>query len=218
VRRFNYICKLLDLLITQKLTMLSGCAQKVLFNMLEEVAYQGLLTLYYRYFAVVLHGPPYCIVSIFTASHCTACTSILYVLSVHSVLHIVLHVHSHCTPCVSILYVLSVHSVLHIVLQVHSRCTPHACVLYCQCIQYFTLYCMYLPIVYTVSAFTASHCTAGAFTLYCMCLCTVLSVHSVLHIVLQVHSHCTPRACVLYCHCIPFSTSHYTAGASVLYC
>jgi len=41
VRRFNYICKLLDLLITQKLTMLSGCAQKVLFNMLEEVAYQG---------------------------------------------------------------------------------------------------------------------------------------------------------------------------------
>lgn len=40
VRRFNYICKLLDLLITQKLTMLSGCAQKVLFNMLEEVAYQ----------------------------------------------------------------------------------------------------------------------------------------------------------------------------------
>lgn len=40
VRRFNYICKLLDLLITHKLTMLSGCAQKVLFNMLEEVAYQ----------------------------------------------------------------------------------------------------------------------------------------------------------------------------------
>lgn len=40
VRRFNYICKLLDLLISQKLTMLSGCAQKVLFNMLEEVAYQ----------------------------------------------------------------------------------------------------------------------------------------------------------------------------------
>lgn len=44
VRRFNYICKLLDLLITQKLTMLSGCAQKVLFNMLEEVAYQGAFT------------------------------------------------------------------------------------------------------------------------------------------------------------------------------
>ncbi|KAK7862923.1 hypothetical protein R5R35_002970 [Gryllus longicercus] len=40
VRRFNYICKLLDLLISQKMTMLSGCAQKVLFNMLEEVAYQ----------------------------------------------------------------------------------------------------------------------------------------------------------------------------------
>ncbi|PSN42219.1 F-box only protein 32 [Blattella germanica] len=40
VRRFNYICKLLDLLITQKLMMLSGCAQKVLFTMLEEVAYQ----------------------------------------------------------------------------------------------------------------------------------------------------------------------------------
>ncbi|EEB19306.1 F-box only protein, putative [Pediculus humanus corporis] len=40
VRRFNYICKLLDLLITHKLSMLSGCAQKVLFNMLEEVAYQ----------------------------------------------------------------------------------------------------------------------------------------------------------------------------------
>ncbi|KAK6634175.1 hypothetical protein RUM44_004783 [Polyplax serrata] len=40
VRRFNYICKLLDLLITQNLSMLSGCAQKVLFNMLEEVAHQ----------------------------------------------------------------------------------------------------------------------------------------------------------------------------------
>ncbi|XP_075224181.1 F-box only protein 25 isoform X2 [Lycorma delicatula] len=40
VRRFNYICKLLDLLISHKLTALSGCAQKVLFNMLEEVAYQ----------------------------------------------------------------------------------------------------------------------------------------------------------------------------------
>ncbi|XP_026274475.1 F-box only protein 32 isoform X1 [Frankliniella occidentalis] len=39
-RRFHYICKLLDLLITQKLSMLSGCAQKVLFAMLEEVAYQ----------------------------------------------------------------------------------------------------------------------------------------------------------------------------------
>lgn len=40
-RRFHYICKLLDLLITEKLSMLSGCAQKVLFAMLEEVAYQG---------------------------------------------------------------------------------------------------------------------------------------------------------------------------------
>lgn len=50
VRRFNYICKLLDLLITQKMTMLSGCAQKVLFNMLEEVAYQGAFTLYFRCF------------------------------------------------------------------------------------------------------------------------------------------------------------------------
>uniref|UniRef100_T1IW22 F-box domain-containing protein n=1 Tax=Strigamia maritima TaxID=126957 RepID=T1IW22_STRMM len=40
IRRFNYICKLLHLLITQNLTMLSGCAQKVLFNMLEEVAFQ----------------------------------------------------------------------------------------------------------------------------------------------------------------------------------
>lgn len=43
VRRFNYICKLLDLLISHKLTALSGCAQKVLFNMLEEVAYQGII-------------------------------------------------------------------------------------------------------------------------------------------------------------------------------
>ncbi|KAG8233514.1 hypothetical protein J437_LFUL011675 [Ladona fulva] len=41
VRRFNYICKLLDLLVSsQKVAALSGCAQKVLFNMLEEVAYQ----------------------------------------------------------------------------------------------------------------------------------------------------------------------------------
>ncbi|XP_065204281.1 F-box only protein 32 [Planococcus citri] len=40
VRRFNYICKLLDLLITYKLPALSGCAQKVLFKMLEEVAQQ----------------------------------------------------------------------------------------------------------------------------------------------------------------------------------
>lgn len=40
VRRFHYICKLLDLLITYKLPALSGCAQKVLFKMLEEVAQQ----------------------------------------------------------------------------------------------------------------------------------------------------------------------------------
>lgn len=37
-RRFRYICKLLDLLITQKLPVLSGGAQKMLFGMLEEVA------------------------------------------------------------------------------------------------------------------------------------------------------------------------------------
>lgn len=39
-RRFNYIIKLLDILITHKLSTLSGCAQKVLFNILEDVAYQ----------------------------------------------------------------------------------------------------------------------------------------------------------------------------------
>ncbi|XP_049818970.1 F-box only protein 25 isoform X2 [Aethina tumida] len=38
VRRFNYICALLDLLIGQQMTALSGCAQKVLIAMLEEVA------------------------------------------------------------------------------------------------------------------------------------------------------------------------------------
>lgn len=38
VRRFNYICALLDLLIGQQMTALSGCAQKVLLAMLEEVA------------------------------------------------------------------------------------------------------------------------------------------------------------------------------------
>lgn len=38
VRRFNYICALLDLLIGQQMTALSGCAQKVLLVMLEEVA------------------------------------------------------------------------------------------------------------------------------------------------------------------------------------
>lgn len=38
VRRFNYICALLELLIGQQLTALSGCAQKALLAMLEEVA------------------------------------------------------------------------------------------------------------------------------------------------------------------------------------
>ncbi|KAK9722126.1 hypothetical protein QE152_g19821 [Popillia japonica] len=38
VRRFNYICGLLDLLMGQQMTGLSGCAQKVLLVMLEEVA------------------------------------------------------------------------------------------------------------------------------------------------------------------------------------
>lgn len=41
IRRFNYISKLLHLLITQNLTSLSGCATKVLFTMLEQVAWQG---------------------------------------------------------------------------------------------------------------------------------------------------------------------------------
>lgn len=41
IRRFNYICKLLHLLITQNLTSLSGCATKVLFTMLEQVAWEG---------------------------------------------------------------------------------------------------------------------------------------------------------------------------------
>lgn len=40
VRRFNYICKLLHLIITENLTTLSGCASRVLFTMLEEVASQ----------------------------------------------------------------------------------------------------------------------------------------------------------------------------------
>lgn len=38
IRRFNYICKLLHLLITQSLTSLSGCATKVLFTILEQIA------------------------------------------------------------------------------------------------------------------------------------------------------------------------------------
>ncbi|XP_074603078.1 F-box only protein 32 isoform X2 [Brevipalpus obovatus] len=40
IRRFNYICKLLHLLITQNLTSLSGCATKVLFTLLEQIASQ----------------------------------------------------------------------------------------------------------------------------------------------------------------------------------
>ncbi|PRD23212.1 UNVERIFIED_CONTAM: F-box only protein 25 [Trichonephila clavipes] len=40
IRRFNYICKLLHLLITQNLTTLSGRATQVLFVVLEEVAQQ----------------------------------------------------------------------------------------------------------------------------------------------------------------------------------
>lgn len=47
IRRFNYICKLLHLLITQNLTSLSGCATKVLFTMLEQVAWEGKLFIIY---------------------------------------------------------------------------------------------------------------------------------------------------------------------------
>ncbi|XP_025415818.1 F-box only protein 32 isoform X2 [Sipha flava] len=39
-RRFHYICKLLDLLVSHRLNALSGCAQRVLFNIIEEVARQ----------------------------------------------------------------------------------------------------------------------------------------------------------------------------------
>lgn len=42
IRRFNYVCKLLQLLINQSLTSLSGCATRVLFSMLEQIASQGL--------------------------------------------------------------------------------------------------------------------------------------------------------------------------------
>ncbi|XP_025836813.1 F-box only protein 25 [Agrilus planipennis] len=38
VRRFNYICALLELLVGQQMTNLSGCAQKTLLAMLEELA------------------------------------------------------------------------------------------------------------------------------------------------------------------------------------
>lgn len=41
IRRFNYICKLLHLLITQNLTSLSGCATKILFSMLEHCAIEA---------------------------------------------------------------------------------------------------------------------------------------------------------------------------------
>ncbi|XP_076319263.1 F-box only protein 25-like isoform X2 [Tachypleus tridentatus] len=40
IRRFNYICKLIHLIISENLTTLSGCATKVLFALLEEVAGQ----------------------------------------------------------------------------------------------------------------------------------------------------------------------------------
>lgn len=40
-RRFNYIVRLLDLLVSHQMGGLSGCAQRVLFNMLEEVALEG---------------------------------------------------------------------------------------------------------------------------------------------------------------------------------
>ncbi|CAG0883395.1 unnamed protein product [Darwinula stevensoni] len=39
IRRFNYISRLMELLIVQNLTNLSGCAQRVLLNMLEEVTH-----------------------------------------------------------------------------------------------------------------------------------------------------------------------------------
>jgi len=42
IRRFNYVTKLLHLLINQSLTTLSGCATKVLFSMLEQLAWQGM--------------------------------------------------------------------------------------------------------------------------------------------------------------------------------
>lgn len=41
-RRFNYIVRLLDLLVSHRMGGLSGCAQRVLFNMLEEVALEGI--------------------------------------------------------------------------------------------------------------------------------------------------------------------------------
>ncbi|XP_050311898.1 F-box only protein 25 isoform X2 [Anthonomus grandis grandis] len=48
VRRFNYVCALLDHLIGQQMTGMSGCAQKALLAMLEEVA---------RYATTSQHNP-----------------------------------------------------------------------------------------------------------------------------------------------------------------
>lgn len=42
VRRFNYICALLGLLIGRQMTRFPGCAQKILLAMLEEVASQAI--------------------------------------------------------------------------------------------------------------------------------------------------------------------------------
>ncbi len=52
IRRFNYISKLLHLLITQNLTSLSGCATKVLFTMLEQLAWQGI-----HHYILLFHTP-----------------------------------------------------------------------------------------------------------------------------------------------------------------
>lgn len=46
VRRFNYICALLELLLgEQRLTHLPGAAQKLLLSMLEQLADQGKIPL-----------------------------------------------------------------------------------------------------------------------------------------------------------------------------
>lgn len=52
IRRFNYVTKLLHLLINQNLTTLSGCATKVLFSMLEQLAWQGKLVPLQSFFKV----------------------------------------------------------------------------------------------------------------------------------------------------------------------
>ena len=41
VRRFVYITSLLELLVTRHLTSLPGCAQRVLFDLLEEILRKG---------------------------------------------------------------------------------------------------------------------------------------------------------------------------------